>query len=357
MKKILFVIAFLLFSCKNSSLPSRASDMAAGAAGSINDMIPPPSNTPPTTPPPPVRVDEPFQWETFAGFTAFALGKPGQTEEDIRGLYADAMANGFNTGRICSENEFWDGSESYLPTKPRDAERLDWLLETIATIPGAQVLLIGDCTLKRQVPLDEALQWARDVARIASKYSNVAVETTNEFDNCRGRESWGGSAAYCPGKLAVREHIKVYRRAGIEFVTADDRLCAPDFPDQIDFRLANIGAWPSDFHACRTINERGEHPDGHPGEVVEPWDPGRRQIRQLYERNGMVLFSETVALGDVTGSGTGLRTQDHDRIQTFINECDLVDEENGDLGCKFVFHSEALLGGEKPGWWPNSKKR
>ena len=72
---------------------------------------PPISVPPPPTTEPPVKpiVASPFSWNAMAGFTAFALGKPGQTEQDVESLYFAALGHGFNTGRICSENEFWDG--------------------------------------------------------------------------------------------------------------------------------------------------------------------------------------------------------------------------------------------------------
>jgi hypothetical protein len=335
MKNLIIVMALIFMACNSDITPTTPTPLP-NPPGMVDE--------PPT--PPPARVDAPFSWESFAGFTAFALGHPGQTEEDIRGLYFDGLSRGWNTARICSETEFWDGNALY-PRKPRDAARLRWLLDTIATIPGAQVLLIGDCTLKRQVPLGEALNWARTVAAIAGEYENIAIETHNEFANCRGRSDWGGSAAFCPGKQDVATHIQSYRNAGISSVTADDRIAYGDFPDNIQFRFSNIGARPADFHPQR---DRVLGTDS-------PWDPARRQIRQLYEANGMVLFSEIVALGDATGACKGLRTCDMGRIQTFVNECDLVDEENGDLGCKIVFHSELLLAGEPPGEWPNSKKQ
>src|SRR5574341_2252685 len=86
----------------------------------------PPSTTtaPPDPPPIAPRVDAPFSWDTYHGFTAFALGHPGQTEQDVQGLFAEAMSHGWNTARICSETEFWSG-DGY-PTKPRANTDLDW---------------------------------------------------------------------------------------------------------------------------------------------------------------------------------------------------------------------------------------
>lgn len=298
---------------------------------------PPPSTTTsvPVAEKPP-RVDQPFSWDYFQGFTAFALGHPGQDEKDLEDLYREAMARGWNTARICSETEFWDGNPSYLMPKPRDPERLDWLLDTIARIPGAQVLLIGDCTLKGPVPEPNKREWAQQVASIASKYLNVAIETHNEFDNCRGR-GWG---PHCPGKQDVAEHIRIYRAAGIMYVTADDslgpRIDGDDESKTFTFRLSNIGASPADFHPTR---EKGN----------DPWDPDLRYLQKLARYNGLFVLSETVALGDVSGICDGLRTCDPGRIQSYVDRCAQVPE------CRFTFHSEALLGGDLPGWWPQAR--
>ncbi|MGH7262270.1 MAG: hypothetical protein ACREI9_16670, partial [Nitrospiraceae bacterium] len=217
------------------------------------------------------RVDQPFSWDSYQGIIAFGLGHPGQSEDDVLAFVRAAMGQGWNTFEVCSETEFWDGSFAY-PTKPRDTERLRWFLDIMARVPSAQVALIGNCTLKRQVPLDEQLRWAADVACVVNggrvhgpgacvqgeyePFRNVAIFTHNEFDNCRGRSDWGGNAAYCAGKQDVAEHIRIYRAAGISYVTADDSFRPPKPSDSAsltyDFRLRNIGAYPASFHPDRT---------------------------------------------------------------------------------------------------------
>lgn len=313
-----FVLAFVVvLACQDST---------------VTGPTPTPS-VPTPEPAPRPRVDQPFSWDYFQGFTAFALGHPAQTEADVERLFAEAMAYGWNTARVCAETENWDGEPSYLVKKPRDLERLRWLLDVIARIHGAQVLLIGDCTLKGPVPEPEKREWARQVAEVASDFANVAVETHNEFDNCRGR-GWG---EHCPGKQDVAEHIRIYRAAGIRYVTADDRFCqGPDEPKTYQFRLANIGATPADFHPCREVNRR-------------PWDPSLRELRRLAAYNGTFVLSETVALGDVSGQCDGLRTCDMARIQAYVDACAQVPE------CRFTYHSEALLGGDPPGAWPQAR--
>lgn len=296
------------------------------------DFTPPPTPPPPSIPPEdPPRVDAPFSWTYYRGFTAFAL-----QPEDTPALFAEALSHGWNTARVCSETEFWDEGEGAYPRRPRNVERVRGILEAAARIPGAQVLLIGDCTLKRQVPLSGAAEWAQQVAALANDYENVAIETHNEFANCRGRSDWGGRAEWCPGKQDVAEHIQIYRSAGIAEVTADDDLCwGPDEAKTYQFRLQNIGASPADFHPCRNTS-RGD-----------PWDPSTAFLEKVIQHNGApILLSETVAWADNTGRCDGLSTCDQARIQAYADRCKA-------LGVLFTFHSRELLAGRKPTWWPN----
>jgi hypothetical protein len=314
---------------------------------------PPVVDTPPPPPERPPRVDQPFSWDAYQGIIAFGLGHPGQTEADVLAFVQAAMAQGWNTFQICSECEFWDNSFAY-PQKPRDPERLRWTLDIIARVPGAQVALIGNCTLKRQIPLDqqikgfraggvsaaEAERWSRTVANIARDFQNVAIFTHNEFDNCRGRGDWGGDPSYCAGKQDVAEHIRIYRDAGIKYVTADDSFRPPvkGDPPQLTygFRLANIGAWPASFHPDREKDRR-------------PWDPSPHQLRELARYNGLYVLSETVAWTDFSGRCDGLRTCDPVRLDTFIGNCAAVPE------CRFTFHCEHCLNGLVPTHIPRAQ--
>ena len=300
---------------------------------------------PPTTSVPPVnivppRVDAPFDWGVYHGFTAFASGEPSQSEQDVRLLFGEAMANGWNTARKCSETQFWSGPG--FPTMPMDIERLKWWLDIVATIPGAQVLLIGDCTNKGPLPESEGRDWARAVGKLAAGYANVAIETHNEFKNCKHR-GWG---PHCPTKSDVAEHIRIYKNMGVEYVTVDEGVCKDDLEKgRLGFGLFGLGAWPADFHPCR------EYPFGS----GVPWDPNKRFLRELVDRNGMILLSETVAWTDNSGRCSGLRTCDEDRIQRYIDTCAEVDDENGGAGCKFTYHSQDLLAGLPPTWWPRAR--
>ena len=293
---------------------------------------PGPPNSGSGPPPEPPRLDQPFSWDYYQGFTAFALGHPGQTEEDVKALFVEAKAHGWNTARVCSETEFWDGDANY-PQKPRDLERLGWLLDITARIPGVQVLLVGNCTLKGPVPLPAQLEWVRQAAAVGARYTNVAFEVANEFDNCSGR-GWG---PHCPGKQDIRQGIEATRAAGIQYATSDDSLCyGPDNSKTYSFRLANIEASPADFHPCREVNRR-------------PWDPDIRFLRRVAQFNGLFVLSETVAWMDYSGNCAGLRTCDQERINRYIAACAAVS------GCKFTYHSEALLAGESPSWWPEAR--
>ncbi len=293
----------------------------------------------PVEPPKPPRVDQPFSVESYRGVLAFGLGHPGQTEADVLTFVNSVRAKGWNTVQPCSETEFWDGSFQY-PIKPRDPERLRWLLDILARVPGIQVALVGNCTLKRQVPLAEQAEWARQVAGVAADYQNVAIFTHNEFDNCRGRSDWGGNAAYCAGKQDVAEHVQLYRSYGIQVVTADDSFAHPaDAPPGVDpyvFRLGNVGAWPASFHPDRTRNG-------------SPWDPSLNQLNELGRRHGTYLLSETVAFADYSGNCSGLRTCDTERIQAYVDRCAAAN------GCRFTFHCEHCLNGLVPTWIPEAR--
>lgn len=315
--------------------------LTLGCDGTTVSPSPPPVSPPPVVEPVPLpRVDQPFSWDSYAGILAFGLGHPGQSEQDVRAFINAGMAKGWNTFQPCAETEFWDGSFAY-PQKPRDPERLRWLLDIFASIPGAQVTLVGNCTIKRQVPLSEQTEWARTVAEIASEYLNVAIFTHNEFDNCRGRSDWGGNAAYCAGKQDVAEHIRIYKEAGIQYVTADDSFRPPKPEDSASlsygFRLANIGAYPASFHPDRTKNNK-------------PWDPSPHQLKQLGRHNGLFVLSETVAYADFSGICSGLRTCDQQRIENYIRNC------NAEPQCRFTLHCENCLNGEVPTYIPEARQ-
>jgi hypothetical protein len=264
------------------------------------------------------------------------LGHEGQTEADVLNTVNVMQAHGWNTAQLCSELEHWDGTPEY-PRKVRDVERLRWTLDILARIPGVQVELIGICTLKRQVPLPEQFEWAQQVAAVAREFRNVAIYTHNEFDNCAGRHDWGGSARNCAGKQDVAQHVRMYRQAGIQYVTADDSICrGPDEPKTYQFRLANIGAWPASFHPCREVG-RG------------PWDPSLEFLRRVRQYNGEFVLSENVAWMDYSGRCDGLRTCDQNRILNQIATCAAVED------CHYTLHSENLLAGLPPTWIPEAR--
>jgi hypothetical protein len=292
----------------------------------------------------------------YQGIIAFGLGHPGQSEEDVLRFVQAALSRGWNTFEICSETEFWTDDPELLPTKPRDLERLRWTLELLASVPGVQVALVGNCTLKRQISLTEQRMWAEVVALIVAgegasdpewghveattPFLNVAIFTHNEFDNCRGRSDWGGRPEWCAGKQDVAEHIRIYRSVGIEWVTADDSFSPPvpgDPPAKTyEFRLANTGARPASFHPDREKNG-------------QPWDPSLHQLQELARFNGLFVLSEVVAWMDYSGRCDGLRTCDQDRINSYIARCAQISE------CRFTFHSENGLAGEVPTWIPEAK--
>lgn len=315
-----------------------------------------PEPPPPPPPPRPPRVDEPFDLSGgIRGVIAFGLGHPGQSEEDVIAFVNAVMSQGWTTIQPCAETEFWDDSHAY-PRKPRsatelaqfgppmhverkqrDESRLDWLLDIMARVPRLNVTLVVNCTLKRQVPLEEQRQWARRVAEIAKPYKNVAIYTHNELQNCEGRSDWGGRKEWCADKEEARWHVNFFRSQGFQ-VTLDDGVCnASDRDSNYQFRFANTGARPASFHPCRT-DQRGR-----------PWDPDRRFLRRMAEVNGTFLLSETVAWADFSGICTGLRTCDPLRLERYIGDCAAVPE------CSFTFHCENCLNGAVPTYIPRAR--
>ena len=302
-------------------------------------------------------MDTDFSWDTYQGYIAFGLGHEGQSEQDVVSFVTTMLSYGWNTPQVCSETEFWDEGSTSLPRKPRDLERLRWTLDILARIPGVQVALVGNCTLKRQVPLEEQLAWARVVADVVlgkgvrsewgtvegtEPFRNIAIFTHNEFDNCAGRTDWGGNKNYCAGKEEVKRHIRMYREAGIQYVTADDSFTKDPvrtrgMPESqvYGFRLANAGAWPASFHPDR--ERRGQ-----------PWDPSLEDLQKLARWNGEFVLSETVAWGD-DGECDGLRTCDPDRIPRYIATCAAVPE------CHFTLHGTELLAGRLPSVIPRAR--
>lgn len=297
---------------------------------------PPP---PPPPPPPPVekpRVDKAFSLANYQGYIFFGAHSECQSDEEFENNVKAMLAQGWNTPQICSETEFWDPGCGHLPAKKRNPERLKKTLDILARIPGVQVALVGNCTLKRQVPLEEQFQWAQKVAQVAKEYKNVAIFTHNEFDNCAGRNDWGGDRKWCAGKVEVARHISMYKTHGFGIVTADDSFTKdpertkPFTESQVfSHRLTNIGAWPASFHPDR---ER----------LGKPWDPSLSDLQKLARYNGEFILSETVAWQDYSGRCNGLRTCDAKRIDDYIFNCSAIPK------CYFTLHSENLLDGKLP---------
>lgn len=290
--------------------------------------IPPPIEVPSIPP----RVDQPFSWANYHGFSAFGLF--AHDEATVDRTITEAMLHGWNTPRVCAETENWDDG-AFTPIVLRDRIQLRLWLDHLARIPGVQVLLIANCTLKGPTDMVSQMAWAEAVAEVASDYPNVALEMVNEFDNCSGR-GWG---PYCPGKQDVRQMIEAARRRGVAEVSSDDAVCwGPDVPKTYEFRLWNIGATFADFHPCRTKGR-------------EPWDPPTNFLEQLVDRNrGMAVLSETVAFDDSDlECDSGLRTCDKGRIERAIAACAAVP------GCKFTFHSMSGLRGADYSWWPQAR--
>lgn len=293
------------------------------AYGTCDNPVGPNGPEPDTTTIPeskPPIVAEPFTWDGSAGFSLFAglvLDSQG-----IQAAWTQALSHGRNTARVCAETEYWNGSPQY-PSIPRNPDRLDAFLDTVARIPGAQVLLMGNCTLKHgphdtAQPLGPQYEWNIKVAKIAAKYPNVALEVVNE--------PWRFNQV---PESAVNRMIADAHRQGVQMVGADDSICKGDRA-RYAYRGADFVSW----HPCRIVNR-------------EPWDPSQAILQEWADRNGgMVVLSETVAWDDNGDQcSNGLRTCDKGRIERYQRRCNRASD------CVFFFHSEDGLAARVPMSW------
>jgi len=273
--------------------------------------------------PEPPRVDSPFSWADYRGFSAFAL--VGYEPEHVRAVYAQAMASGWNTARVCAETEFWDNT-GFLKQVPRDLVAVDRLLDTVARIKGAQVLLIGDCTIKsgnpaQTDPVGEA--WNQQVVDLLQQkqYQNVALEVVNE----------GWHPFYKASRQSVLRRIDYARSRGVQ-AGSDDHICLGE-ANVPHYLLGRADFYT--FHPCRTDARDN------------PWDPPASFLEKVGTVNGHAYLSETVAYSEIEAGG--LRTQDRGRIERYIETCASVP------GCRFTYHSDfGLEAGYYP-WFPQAR--
>jgi len=305
--------------------------IAAACGENTGPIGPTPVTTTTTVPVDPwigPRVDADFSWDRLASFSAFATLDESHDDRQIYESTQLMLSHGINTRRLCAETEFWGGDWPYLRV-PRDLDRLGHVLDVIARIPGAQVIVVANCTLKGPVPVSQQHEWAAKVAGVVREYRNVAVEVINEMDQCRGR-GWG---PHCYGKNDVRIDVDMFHGKGIRYVTTDDSICPGDFT--YEYRFKNISAWPANFHYCRDIKGR-------------PFDPGVNDggfLDAVIRANGgFVYFGETVAFNEIGDNCAGLRTCDPARIQAHFDAC--LGQRAGQ--CATNFHSIAGLAGD--GW-------
>ncbi len=313
-KLVAIALCLVLLAC-----PSDDCDSGVGPSPTTT-TIPPTTTT--TTTIPEIPVADWFTWDTFHGFSMFAGLRLGESE--IRAAFAQSMGSGWETPRVCAETEFWPGTEAY-PRIPRNLALLRSFLEVVATIPGAQVLLMGNCTLKHGgLGWEAQRQWNQDVARVAVDFKNVALEVVNEPWHYRHffYRKWG----------LVRQLIREAQAVGVREVGADDHVCKDR---SLVHELLGVVTFPS-FHPCRNIGDN-------------IWDPRRQWLERLIDVNGgLAVLTETVAWDD-NGDQCDhfLRTCSKTRIQSYVNRC------NATPGCKFTFHSEDGLAARIPySWFP-----
>ena len=308
---LIWLFCLLMVAC-----PLDDCDSAAGPS-----PTPEPTTTT-TVPAKPPRIDQPFAWEGASGFSLFAGLRLEDSE--IEGAFLQARNAQRDIARVCAETEFWPGTEDY-PRIPRDLERLDGFLDTVARIPGAQVLLMSNCTLKHGgLGWEPQREWNRKVAQVASEYANVAIEVVNEPYHYghffHGKEN------------LVRQLIREARSAsGGLLIGADDSFCTKR--ENLRHYLYSSVDFAS-FHPCRNTGNK-------------PWDPPKSHLRELVDENGgLAVLSETVAWDD-NGDECDhfLRTCDKERIRIYERRCEATH------GCIYFFHSENGLAARVPFSW------
>jgi len=302
------------------------------------DVDPPtrPTPTPPPAPapgPPSPPLAAQFAWDDAVGFTAFSatMGSEGE----VRALWHRALANGFNTARVCAEVQTW-GFTGYLPDgEPAESEEnienLRRWLKVTASIPGAQTLLMPVCTMKEDgTPLTNVTSWVRFVAKEAAKYPNVAIEVVNEV--------WKTDSSLRSTEIK----IQLLREA---------RASCPQCPLGMDDKFNR----PSDVYP-RKLRRFVDFPSAHLWR--DPPNPGPRVFRRMVQNNGgLLVFSETVPFGDaddrarypsISGRNPN-HIADRNRVINLLKSCYSVP------GCVLFLHGFRHLGypdGASLPWFP-----
>lgn len=314
-----------------------------------------PINTgPPTTPTPPTttsitpglpRVDVPFDFNAGVGFTLFAGARAH--EMDIRMEFSRAQLRlGVGSwARVCAEVQSWPGGDRpWLPrgvsAAPYDESAPAYLelknfLDVAATIHGAQVLVIAICNLKEDgtSPANRE-KWVGAVARLANGYQNTAIEVVNEFVHQNSDIS----------EAEMMALIRTTRRNFDGMIGTDDGVRRGNM--RYNGALRGLVDFVS-FHPCRT--------DTNPGGLDCDWrggslDPAPADLREMYEKNGEFVLSETVGFDDFNRPG-GCCTDDRNRIIEYMNDCKAID------GCTFLYHCVGNLGWPETrcSWYPEAR--
>lgn len=299
---------------------------------------PPPTSSVPVDVRPP-RVDAPFAFEGNIGFTLFAGARASR--EEIRLVFSRAQSRlGPRAyARVCAEVQSWPGGDRpWLPrgvtARPFDETapaylQIERFLDETARIHGAQVLLVAVCNLKEDgtSPANRE-KWVRTVARLASEYEHVALEVVNEWKHPNSSVTepemaslLGAARAEFNGLIGTDGGV---RRGDLRYPAA----------------LRGLVSFVS-VHPCRT--------DERPGGLKCGWrgggqNPTRADLRELVEKNGPVVLSETTAYDGQFGRlGGGCCTEDRNVIIRYVDDCRAVD------GCDFVYHCVGCLG------WPETE--
>jgi hypothetical protein len=283
------------------------------------------------------RVDIPFSFDAGTGSTLFAGARADEAQiwqEVTRAQSRLGMGTWF---RVCAEVQSWPGGDRpWLPrgvtARPFDSTapaytQLHNFLDVMATIPGAQVLLMPICNLKEDgtSPANRR-KWVETVARLADGYENTALEVANEFVHPNSNISEGEMVTL----------ISTARRNFRGLIGTDDGIRRGNL--RYNGALRGLVDFVS-FHPCRTDNS---HPDG----LDCNWrgggqNPSPADLREIAEKNGPYILTETTGFDDFNRPG-GCCTSNRDSIIEYKRACGAIAD------CTFLYHCVGNLG------WPET---
>jgi len=240
-----------------------------------------------------------FDFHMSRTFTLFSGARASDFE--IRELFSTISGEWTGlrpTARVCAEVEYWPGNPVWLPTGvtayPYDdsspaIEELKNFLTVVDTIPQAQVLVVGICTLKEGPGSNfgDNRKWIQTVCELSSGFSNVAVEVVNEARH--------PNSIYRRDESEVGNLMELCKDEGVLNVGSDANIN----PDRRRYFYSRRKATFLSYHMWRNP------------------DPTEEDYWNLVQaRRGATVISEMTCFDDVEGLGAqrGNCTDDWDQI-------------------------------------------